>query len=139
MMKPSKIGIQLRPEPLVCVQFDSPKESTTRFIKVGERLGLESEHELSRKILYALPSGSAIGSERVEHALSKARGKLVNSERDLNCAADEELRAAKATMEESFREHAKRPGDSDFIYDVREEFGEPVEKASWDDDDIEDF
>lgn len=52
---------------------------------------------------------------------------------DLNKLSTEELAKHKKKMDEVFLQHQKKPGDPDFVYDVREEFN-PKESNDWDDE-----
>jgi hypothetical protein len=51
---------------------------------------------------------------------------------DLQHVDDETLAEAKAKMDVVFQQHRLRPGDPGYVYDKREDFGEPTEANEWD-------
>jgi hypothetical protein len=55
---------------------------------------------------------------------------------DLNKISEDQLRAAKARMEEEFRKHQLRPGDEGYVWDTRKDF-QPSEDAGWDEEEEE--
>ena len=64
---------------------------------------------------------------------------MEDDERDLNKASEEELKAAKAAMEQDFERKALKPGDAGYVHDKRVTAPEgELETNDWDDE-IEDF
>ncbi|XP_064615173.1 centrosomal protein of 19 kDa-like [Liolophura sinensis] len=59
----------------------------------------------------------------------------INPEEDLNKVDEDTLRRKKAAMESTFEKNRKKPGDSDFQYDIEVEFDDgPLESCDWDSD-----
>lgn len=52
--------------------------------------------------------------------------------------SEEENLAAKQYMDVNFERNRVKPGDKQFEYDVRKEFGEPAEECDWDEEDSDD-
>jgi len=65
----------------------------------------------------------------------------VDPDENLNKLSTEQLEHKKATMEDTFRRQLVRPGDADFVYDVREDFDGPKLESAWDEDggDVDDW
>lgn len=54
---------------------------------------------------------------------------------DLNRVSEEENLKAKKRMDAIFEAQRVKPGDKEFLYDKRAEFGPPQQVSEWDDDD----
>ena len=53
---------------------------------------------------------------------------------DLNKLPTELLDRKKAAMDEHFERQVVRPGQPDFVYDLRQDFDGPKEHSAWDED-----
>ncbi|XP_013779953.1 centrosomal protein of 19 kDa-like [Limulus polyphemus] len=65
----------------------------------------------------------------------------VNPEEDLNKLDDESLKRKKEIMDQTFEMNRKKPGDTDYQYDIQVDFDQdpgPVETSEWDLDDNDD-
>eukprot|EP00474_Spongospora_subterranea_P002743 CRZ03201.1 hypothetical protein [Spongospora subterranea] len=77
---------------------------------------------------------NSIIEQLIEKSATKSDPDGLTLDEDLNKVAPEILIAAKRSMNESYEQNRKQPGDADFQYDVQKTF-QPTGTSNWDDDD----
>lgn len=146
-LRPKRFGLKYNP-PTLILEYLVPSTGKLLHRRMSlkpSRLKSMEPHGVAEKLRDKNPvhlSDDKVRFDQVVDLITKLRNQLLPNEApvspcdgnlDLNKLSIDEVAKHKSMMDVEFLKNQKKPGDKDFVYDVREEFS-PTMDSGWDSD-----